>query len=372
MTMSEAVARPLVPANIAGLAPYEPGKPIEEVERELGISGVVKLASNENPLGPSALAVAAAAAVIGKVSLYPDGGSHYLKAGLAGRLGVTPRELVVGSGSSEIIEGLVRTFCTPADEVLTFAYSFVMYPIVCQAQGVPMVEAPLGERFGYDVDALLERVTPRTKLVFLANPNNPTGAYLGRVGLERLVRELPPGIILALDEAYREYVTAPDFVDGLALRGLRDRLVVMRTFSKIYGLAGLRCGYGVMTPELAGFLDRMRMPFNVTTVAQAGALAALGDEEHVARSREVNRAGMVQLGEGLGRLGLGVLPSQGNFVLVDLGAGREANVVFQKMLRKGVIVRSMAAYKLPTHIRITVGARAENERLLGALAECLG
>jgi len=370
--MSGASSRPLVPANIAALAPYEPGKPIEEVERELGISGVVKLASNENPLGPSPRAVAAGAAAIGKVSQYPDGGSHYLRAGIAAKLGVPAGEVVAGSGSSEIIENLVRTFCQPGDEVLTFAHSFVMYGIVCQASGVTLVEAPVGPRYQYDVDALLARVTARTKLLFLANPNNPTGSYLARAGFQRLLAELPADVILAVDEAYREYVTADDFPDAIELRGGRDRLCVMRTFSKIYGLAGLRCGFGVMSPELAGYLNRMRMPFNVTLVAQAAALAALADDEHVAHSRAVNAAGMLQLGAGFGALGLEVLPSQGNFVLVDLGAGRDGGAVFQRLLRKGIIVRAMGVYKLPSCLRVTVGTREDNLRLLGVLPECLG
>ncbi len=364
----------IVPENIQHLAPYLPGKPIEEVERELGITGIVKLASNENPLGASKKGVEAATRAAAKVALYPDAGSHYLKQALAGKLGVAPGEIVIGSGSSELIENLVRAFCSgrDEDEVLTYAHSFVMYPIVCQAHGVKLVEAPVGPEFSYDVDALLAKVTPKTKLVFLANPNNPTGAYLAKAGMERLLRELPPRVILAVDEAYREYVTASDFPDLLTMRGARERLFVLRTFSKIYGLAGLRLGYGYGSSGICDYLERIRLPFNVTTVAQAAGIAALDDVEHVRHSQTTNAAGIPQVIAGVSALGLKGYPSQGNFVLVDLGAGRSGQAVFEKMLRHGVIIRAVAVYKLPSCVRVTVGAKADNDRFLSALPACLG
>lgn len=366
----------LVAPGIAAISPYEPGKPIEELERELGQAlppgGAVKLASNENPLGPSPRALEAARAALAKVNLYPDGGAFHLRRRLAAfhaDHGVREDELLVGHGSNEIIDLLVRTFCDAGDEVLAPAHSFLCYRLAAQARNAIYREVPRGLDFAYDLDALAEAVTPRTKIVFLANPDNPTGVHAGRAALERLCRALPPRVLLVLDEAYCEYAEAADYPDSLALRGERELLVSLRTFSKIYGLAGLRCGYAVAPREVVDYLNRVRAPFNVSSVAQAAARAALDDGEYVERARALNREGMAQVREGLAKLGLRFVPSQCNFLLVDVA--RDGRELFGALLRKGVIVRPMGGYGLPRHVRVTIGTVEENRRFLAALAEVL-
>jgi histidinol-phosphate aminotransferase len=283
----------LVPPNVEKIAPYEPGKPISELERELGISGAIKLASNENPLGPSPKAVAAAQAALQDLNLYPDGGGHRLRHDLAAHLGVGPDEVALGAGSNELIDLFVRAFCHPGvDEVLTHQYAFVMYRISCQAHGVAFREAPVGSDLACDVDALASAIGPRTKLMFLPNPNNPTGSYVGRAAFERLLARVPRRVILVVDEAYHEYATMkPDYPSAESYRSEdRPLIVTLRTFSKIYGLAGLRVGYGIADKRIVGYLNRVRMPFNVSSPAQAAASAALGDVDHVERSRRGARA----------------------------------------------------------------------------------
>ncbi|BDG07838.1 histidinol-phosphate transaminase [Anaeromyxobacter paludicola] len=360
---------PLVPPNVASLTPYVPGKPIEEVEREYGISNVAKLASNENALGPSPRAVAAAREACAKVHLYPDGSAFALRGALAARLGVTPEEVVLGHGSNEIIELLVRTFICPGEEVLTSAQSFVCYRLAAQAHGCPCVEAPMKDR-AYDLDAIAARLSPRTKLIFLANPDNPTGTWFGAEALERFLARVPASVLVVLDEAYVEFASAPGFPDALALRRRHPNLVTLRTFSKVYGLAGLRVGYGVASPEVVGWLDRLRAPFNTSLVAQEAAIAALADEEHLARSRALVASERPFLEERLAALGGRVLPSQANFLFVDF-PGHGAREVFEGLLRRGVVARPMAGYGFPTAQRITVGLHAENEKCLAALREVL-
>ncbi|MSP62053.1 MAG: histidinol-phosphate transaminase [Myxococcales bacterium] len=368
----------LVAPGIATLSPYEPGKPIEEVERELGpvlpAGGVIKLASNENPLGPSPRALDALRAALSEIHRYPDGGGYHLRRALAAahaRHAVREEEVAIGNGSNEILDLLVRTFCGPGDEVIAPAQTFVCYKLSAQARGVAYRDVPRGPGFAYDLDALASAAGARTKIVFLANPDNPTGVYATAAEVRRLMDRLPGHVILAVDEAYHEYAEAADYPDMLALRGERLLTVTMRTFSKIYGLAGLRCGWGVGPAELIEYLNRVRAPFNVSALAQAAAVAALGDGEHVARSRQANREGMMDLTDGLGRLGVGYVPSQGNFVLFDV-APREGRQVFVDLLARGVIVRPMGGYGLPQHLRVTVGTRAENHRFLGALSVVLG
>ena len=361
----------LVPSYVASLTPYVPGKPIEEVERELGISGVAKLASNENALGPSPLALAAAREAAAKVHLYPDGSAYLLRQALAARLGVAFEEVFVGNGSNELIELMVRTFTCDGEEVLTSAGSFVAYRLAAQAHGRAFVEAPMRARFHYDLDALRARIGPRTKLIFLANPDNPTGTWFTQAELVPFLEAVPATTLVVLDEAYVEFVEAPGFPDALALRRRFPNLVVLRTFSKIYGLAGLRLGYGVARAELVGFLDRVRAPFNTSLVAQAAGLAALGDEEHVARSRALVREERPRLAAALAALGATVVPSQGNFVLADF-PGTNGKEVFDALLREGVVVRPVAGYGFPSAQRVTCGLRQENERVLAALAKVLG
>jgi histidinol-phosphate aminotransferase len=361
---------PLVPTHVASLTPYVPGKPIEEVERELGITGVAKLASNENALGPSPKALAAAREAAARVNLYPDGSAWLLRTALAARLGVAFEEVFVGNGSNELIELMVRTFTLEGEEVLTSAQSFVAYRLAAQAHGRTLVEAPLKGRFHYDLEALAARLSRRTKVVFLANPDNPTGTWFLERELLPFLDAVPQQALVVLDEAYLEFVDVEGFQDALALRKRYPNLVILRTFSKIHGLAGLRLGYGVARAELTGFIDRVRAPFNVNLVAQAAGVAALDDHEHVARSRDLVRVERPKLAAGLAALGATVVPSQGNFVLADF-PGRSGADLFQAMQREGVIVRPVGGYGFPSAIRITVGLPAENERCLAALGKVL-
>jgi len=362
-----------VPAHVAALQPYQPGKPIEELERELGITGIIKLASNENPLGPSPRAVEAARAALVSAHLYPDGSGFAVRRALATRLGVEPTEIALGAGSNELIHLLVRTFCRPGeDQVVTHRHAFISYVIAARTHGVDAVETAVRPRdLGCDVDALCAAFGPRTRLVFLANPNNPTGAHLTRGELERVLAAVPPRALLVVDEAYHEYASAfdADYPASQPYRRERPWIVTLRTFSKIHGLAGLRIGYAVADPRVVAELDRVRRPFNVSSVAQAAALAALDDREHVARSIEAARSGLPALAAGLTALGLGVLPSLGNFLLCDLG--RPAAPVYQALLARGVIARPMAAWGLPDHLRISLGTPAEIERTLAAVRAVL-
>jgi histidinol-phosphate aminotransferase len=360
---------PLVPPHVASLTPYVPGKPIEEVEREYGVSNVAKLASNENALGPAPRAVAAAREACTQLHLYPDGSAFHLKAALAAKLRVGADEIAVGNGSNELLELLVRTFVAEGEEVLTAAQSFVVYRLAAQAHGRTCVEVPLREH-RYDLPAIAERLSARTKVVFLANPDNPNGTYFGAAELERFLAAVPPHVLVVLDEAYVEFVTARDFPDGLAVRARHPNVVVCRTFSKIYGLAGLRLGYAVASPEIVAYLDRVRAPFNVNLVAQAAGIAALADDEHVARSRALAASELPFLADGLRALGAVPVPSQANFVFADF-PGRPAPQLFDALLRQGVVVRPMHGYGFPTAQRITVGLRSENEKLLAALRKVL-
>ena len=355
----------LVTPNIERIRAYEAGKPIEELARELGIDHAIKLASNENPLGPSPLALAAARAVLGEVHRYPDAMAYRLREKLAALHGVRMEEVIQGNGSNELLDLLVRTFTTAADHIVFAAPSFVVYELSSLAHGTPFTAVPLSDH-RHDLEAMARAVTPRTKLLFVANPNNPTGTYVGTRAVERLLGELPPEIIVAMDEAYFEYADAPDYPDCLKLRGLRERLVVLRTFSKIYGLAALRVGYAIAPANIVDYMNRLRNPFNVGSVGQAAAMAALDDREHVQRSRELNRTERARLSAELERLGLGVVPSQANFVFVDLK--RPAREVYDRLLRKGVIVRVIGS---PSGVRITVGTADENTRLISALKEVL-
>ncbi len=352
----------LVRPCVAKIQPYQPGKPVEELERELGITGAIKLASNENPLGPSPLALAAAHQALADVNRYPDAGCFVLRRRLAAHLGVDSDELLIGAGADEVLGLIGQTYLDVGDEAVFAWPSFAMYPIVVQASGATAVPVPLTSDLVHDLDAMAAAVTPRTRVVFLCNPNNPTGTAVGAEAFERFVAWLPPDIVLAVDEAYYEYARRPDFPRALDWIRRRPGTIVLRTFSKIYGLAGLRVGYGVADAETIGFLHRPRHPFNVSLVAQAAALAALDDTAHVEESRRINDAGLSRLGRDLAELGIAVWPSETNFVLAATGAG-----VHDALLREGVIVRPMAAFGLPEHVRISVGLPEENERLVKTL-----
>lgn len=357
--------RPLVTPTIESLVPYEAGKPVEEVARELGVPDAIKLASNENPLGPSPLALEAARRALAEVHRYPDAAAYRLREKLAAVHGVGMEEIVQGNGSNELIELIVRTFTTRDDHIVFAEPAFVVYKLAAFAHGVPFSAVPLRD-WTHDLPAMAAAVTERTRLLFVANPNNPTGTYVGRDAVTRLLRELPPEVIVVMDEAYIQYVDAPDYPDGLQLRNLRERLLILRTFSKIYGLASLRVGYAVGPAKLVDYINRVRAPFNVGSVGQAAAIAALDDHEHVERSRELNRSERARVAKALTELGVKVAPSQANFVFVD--AGRPCREVYDRLLRKGVIVRPMGT---TTFLRITVGTPPENDRMLQALSEVL-
>jgi len=362
---------PLVSASVESMKAYVPGRPWREVARELGIAEaeLLLLAANENVLGPSPLGVAAAKAALGDVNLYPDGAASALKAKLQRKLGVDPARIVVGSGSNEIIELLIRTFVQPDETVLTGWPSFVVYRLAAQAHGRDAVLVPL-RKDRYDLGSLAALVDHRTKLVFIANPNNPTGTYASKREVAAFLDRIPKSTIVVLDEAYFEYTDAPDFPNGLVDFPGYPRLVVLRTFSKAYGLAGLRVGYGVMDPELAEYVNRVRQPYNVSAVAEAAACAALDDDEHLARSRRMVREGMSYLMEALTALGLEPVPSQANFVLVKLPV--PGDPVQAGLRQRGILARAMSGYGMPESVRLTVGTRAMNERVVAALGELIG
>lgn len=352
-----------VPDYIRSLVPYAPGKPIAEVEREYGIQGSVKLASNENPLGPSPKAIQALRERSHQLHLYPDGHCFYLREGLAAKLGVSPNQLIFGNGSNELIELAVRTFLQPGDEALMAQQAFVVYRLVVQGAGGRCKPIPL-RNFTHDLEAIAGAITSKTRIIFLANPNNPTGTIYRKKEWKAFLDRLPADVLVVADEAYFEYVTDPDYPNSLPYHGRGKTLMTLRTFSKIYGLAGLRVGYGVAAEEIVGLMHRVRQPFNVNAAAQWAALAALDDEEHLRRSLEVNREGMSYLSREFNRLGLEQVPSQANFILVRVGDGK---AVFDQLLRRGVIVRPMAEYDFPEYIRVTVGKMDENIKFIREL-----
>lgn len=342
---------------------YEPGKPIEYVARELGLDpdGIVKLASNENPLGPSPVAIAAAKRALEQGQLYPDGGCFELRQKLAAHRGMSPDELAIGNGSNEIIELLGHVFLGPGDEVVMATPAFVVYKLVTLLFGAKPVEIPLRE-WRHDLPRILDAITPRTKLVFICTPNNPTGSASTQAELDEFVRALPEHVVGVVDEAYAEFVESPPDMRPLIREG--RKIICLRTFSKIYGLASLRIGYGYAAAELCGLLNRVRQPFNVNAIAQAAAIAALDDAAFAKRAAETNRAGLRQLEQGCRTLGFDYVPSVANFMLIKVGDGGR---VFEALQREGVIVRPVKSYGLPEWIRITVGTPAQNDRLLALL-----
>jgi histidinol-phosphate aminotransferase len=352
----------VVKPHILDLAPYEPGKPVEELERELGLSGSIKLASNESPLGPSPKAVAALQKAIAGIHRYPDGASFELRRKLAERLAVEEEQLVFGAGADEILELLAKVLLGPDDECVFAWPSFAMYPIVVKGMGARAVQVPLDREFAHDLPAMLGAVTKRTKLVFVCNPNNPTGTSVGADALDQFMSQLPEGVVVAVDEAYVDFARRPDFPDAMVWVRRRPGTIVLRTFSKIFGLAGLRIGYGVADAELAGYLQRARHPFNVNRLAEVAAAAALDDRDYAERITRLNADGIVYLTRELRALGIEVWPTDANFLLARAGAE-----VYEQLLRQGVIVRPLVAFGLPEHVRISVGLPEENERLVKAL-----
>jgi histidinol-phosphate aminotransferase len=354
-----------VHSDIASLSPYVPGKPIEELQRELGLSHIVKLASNENPLGPSPKALAVLGDAARTLHRYPDGGAFRLRTALADRWKVSLDRVILGNGSDEIIGMLARAFLSPGDEAVMADNTFVIYRMeVTAAHGVPVI-VPLKDG-RHDLAAMAKTITPRTKLLFVCNPNNPTGTMVGAADVDALMANVPAHVIVVFDEAYCEYARDPHFPDSLGYVRRERNAIVLRTFSKIYGLAGLRIGYGVTTVEIAGYLNRVRPPFNSNSLAQCAALAALGDEEHVAKSRAMNQAEMADVRAGLVALGFQPLPSEANFLYFD--AGRDGRALFEALLRKGVIVRHIEG----SNLRVTIGLPEENRQFLQALKQILG
>jgi len=350
--------------DIAALSPYVPGKPIDELQRELGLTRVIKLASNENPLGPSPKALAVINETAATLHRYPDGGAFKLRQALAHRWKVTDEQIILGNGSDEILGLLARTFLSPGDEAVMADHTFVIYHMEVTAAHGKAVTVPLKD-WRHDVAAMAGAITDRTRLVFLCNPNNPTGTMVSAEEVAWLLARIPDHVVVVFDEAYFEYVRSSEFPDSMAWIKEGRNVIVLRTFSKIYGLAGLRIGYGVTTSEIVNLLNRVRPPFNANSIAQRAALAALDDDEHVARSRAVNQAGMEQITNGLRALGLAPISSEANFVYVDVG--RDGRAVFDAMLRHGVIVRHIDGRM----IRVTIGQAEENRVFLGALAQVL-
>jgi len=355
--------------HILGIAPYEPGKPIEELERELGIHDAIKLASNENPLPPSERVQKAIIGALASLNRYPDGGGFYLRQALAKKHGVTPEHIMLGNGSNELIELLVHAFVRPGDEAVVPHPSFVVYPMSVQASGGIRVVVMLKDH-RLDLEGMARAITPLTKLVFIANPNNPTATMVTADEVERFMARIPERTIVVFDEAYIEFAQGPDFPDSLAYMKQGRKVAVLRTFSKAASLAGLRAGYGVADPDAIALLNRIRPPFNVNSLAQAAALAALDDESHVLECVRLIDAGRHFLYDEFKALGIKYVPSRANFILVDVG--RSAAEIYQKLLREGVIVRPMTSFGMETALRITIGTPQENRRLVAALRAVLG
>ena len=360
------------PQHVRNLDVYQPGKPIEELERELGITGAIKVASNENPLGPSPKAMAALPKTLNQLHLYPDAGGFALRRALAAKLGVPIEQIALGNGSNDMLYQLVLATCEPTDELLSHKYAFLSYRLSAQVAGRPFVAAPTTPELGVDVDALIALIGPATKLVILGSPNNPTGSVVKRAEAERVLAALPKRALLVIDEAYAEYAAQwpeVDHVDGMALQKRDRRVVVLRTFSKIYGLAGLRVGYGVADPAVINVLGRVGRTFHVSTPAMVAAIGALDDDEHVAISARHARTAIERIQAIAHGPSVKLHPSLANFVLID--CGKPSTPIYEKLLRMGVIVRPMAAWGLPNCIRVSVPSAPDLPRVIGALEEVL-
>lgn len=354
----------LANAGIRNLIPYKPGKPIEEVERELGISDVIKLASNENPLGPSPKALLAAQEALLKSHLYPDGGCYELKKALAKFLNVSEQHLTIGNGSENVLEIIVKAYLTANDSAVVSQYAFATIPILINAINAQLITVP-AKAWGHDINAMVAACEKNTRLIFVVNPNNPTGTYTTTKDFLYLLNSVPTDVLVIADEAYIEYIDQEDYPNTLQLLKQYPNLIISRTFSKIFGLAGLRVGYAISSPEIADILNRARLPFNANSIGQAAACAALMDHEHIERSIQVNQEGKLQLEAGLKKLKIDYIPSLGNFISIDMKT--DGNAIYQTLLHQGIIVRPLVAYGMPNHLRITIGTFAQNERLLIAL-----
>ncbi|MGZ8251421.1 MAG: histidinol-phosphate transaminase [Methylophilaceae bacterium] len=359
----------LAPSYIRSIAPYQPGKPISDLAREMGleVSSIVKLASNENPLGVSPLAHEAMQEALLDIARYPDGNSFALRDAVSSKFAVTPDQLVFGNGSNDILELAARAFLTVGCEAIYSQHAFAVYALVTQAVGAHGIVVPAKD-FGHDLEAMLAAITQRTKMVFIANPNNPTGTLIPKNELYAFLQQVPPQVLVMLDEAYDEYLSAVDKSEAISWLAEFPNLIISRTFSKAYGLAGLRIGFGMAASEVADMMNRVRQPFNVNSVAQAAATASLADDDFVARTYALNQAGMVQLTQGLSRLGLEYIPSFGNFVSFRID---QAATIYQRLLENGVIVRPIANYELPDFLRVSIGLFSENARFLEVLEKVM-
>ncbi len=349
-------------ASVRSLSPYQPGKPIEELERELGISDIIKLASNENPLGTPISAIKAIENTLQNVALYPDGSAYNLKRALAAKLSVNADQITIGNGSNELLDLIARAFLSPTTNAVVSRHAFIVYPIAVQALGAELRVAEATAAFGHDLDAMAKLVDENTRVVFVANPNNPTGSWLSIAAIDAFLQKMPEHVLVVLDEAYHEYVDKPGYASGMSLLKKYQNLVVTRTFSKAYGLAGLRVGYCVASTAVADLLNRLREPFNVNILALAAAEAVLVDDEYLTKSIDINKKGMQQLEAGLTALGLPYIESAGNFIAVDFG--RDAGPLYQQFLHEGIIVRPVGVYEMPTWLRVSVGLPEQNERFL--------
>ncbi len=352
---------------LEGLVAYDPGKPIEETARELGLNleDIIKVASNENPLGPSPKAIVAMREAAEGVNIYPDGGGYKLRTAIAEKFGLQRENVILGNGSNEIIELIGHGFLNPGDNVIAAEHAFVVYRLMAKLFGAETIEVP-DPGFVHDLDAMAAAITPQTKKVFIANPNNPTGTMVGQDEIERFMDKVPEHVMVIFDEAYYEFLHEPPNT----LRYVKEgrNVVIMRTFSKIQGLAGLRIGYGLTSPEISEVLQKCRQPFNTNSIAQAGAIAGLTDDKHQQHTRDLNDEGLAYLQGAFEEMGLEYVPSSANFVLVNVGDG---DAVFDAMLKKGVIIRAMRGYKLPDWVRISTGTREQNKRCIATLKEVL-
>ena len=362
----------LAPEYIRAIHPYQPGKPISELAREMGMDedSIIKLASNENPLGTSPLALEAMLRALDKVALYPDGSGFELKAALSERYAVASNQIVLGNGSNDVLELAARVFLKPGASAVYSQHAFAVYPLVTQAVGASGIAVP-ARKYGHDLDAMLDAVTPETRMVFIANPNNPTGTFLVASALLRFLERVSSDVLVVLDEAYNEYLPSTMKADSIAWLKRFPNLLITRTFSKAYGMAGIRVGFGLAHPDVSGLMNRVRQPFNVNSIGLAGAVAALEDIEFVKRSYALNQSGMLQITTGLRQLGIEYIPSYGNFLSFRVNGGN-AGAINESLLRQGVIVRPISIYEMPEHLRVTVGLESENRTFLKSLEIAIG
>jgi histidinol-phosphate aminotransferase len=358
----------LASPGVLEINPYQPGKPVEELERELGLTNIVKLASNENPLGASEKVISSLASVLPELARYPDGSAYLLKSRLSDFLNVQENQLTIGNGSNDVLELLARVYLSRDNESIISQHSFVVYPLVTKAIGAGLKVVP-AKNYSQDLEATLDAITTKTRMVFIANPNNPTGTWINESDLTSFLDSVREDVIVVLDEAYFEYVQEEQYPNGIDLSRKYPNLVVTRTFSKAYGMAALRLGYSISHPDIADLMNRIRQPFNVNAMSLAAALAAIDDQDHVKRSVELNTNGMRYIESECDRLGLTFIPSAGNFLTIDFG--RDAMPIYEGLLHEGVIVRPIGVYELPNHLRVTIGTQAENERFVSALTDVL-